>query len=69
MRAQKEREPRESFRLLRIKSVSNQEQNSGRNMNIKNHSGEFSDGNEKQEKGNWKLKKQQSSLQSGKELG
>lgn len=25
-------------------------------MNIKDHSGEFSDGNEKQEKGNWKLK-------------
>ena len=49
MRAQKEREPRESFRLLRIKSVSNQEQNSGRNMNIKDHSGEFSDGNEKQD--------------------
>lgn len=38
-------------------------------MNIKDHSGEFSDGNEKQENGNWKLKQQQSLLQSGKELG
>ena len=52
MRAQKEKSWKEKFHLFR--EYINNEKNDGRNIDVKGHSGDVSDGNEEQVTGNWR---------------